>query len=161
MLPLSVVLFALVLVFYVFFTTSKVSGDSMEPTLRDQDLLLLSKPYPEPTRGDIVVFRLQNEDGTVEGLIKRVVAVPGDTVTVRDGIATVNGVRESTPSFVPSPGERASARPVVVPAGHVYVLGDNRPVALDSRDLGPIPLGAIKGRVAARFAPVNRAGFVR
>jgi signal peptidase I len=161
MLPLSIALFCIVLVFYVFFSANRVSGDSMEPTLRDQDLLLLSKSYREPARGDIVVFRLQNEDGTVEGLIKRVVAVPGDTVTVRDGVATVNGERESTPSFIPSPGERASAQPVVVPAGHVYVLGDNRPVALDSRDLGPIPLTAIRGRVAARFAPVNRAGFVR
>ncbi|PKQ17362.1 MAG: signal peptidase I [Actinobacteria bacterium HGW-Actinobacteria-7] len=159
--PLAVVLVVLLLVFEVLFHTSRVDGDSMEPTLRSGDLLLVTKSYREPVRRDIVVFDVTGANNQPEGLIKRIVALPGDTIEVRQGIALVNGAVESLDSIRTNPRTDTSRPPSVVPEGHVYVLGDNRPVALDSRDLGPIALTSIRGRVVYVFAPITRLARVR
>jgi len=154
--PLSVLFFVVVLLFYVLFTAITVRGRSMEPTLLDGDRLLVTKGYDEPTPGDIVVFRTLDQANEEEDLVKRVVAVPGDTVEIRQGIALVNGVVETTRGIITSPYDPTYVSPAVVPAGHVFVLGDNRPIALDSRGLGPVPMSSIKGRAAYVFSPVTR-----
>lgn len=152
---LSVALAILVTVLYVTHDTAKVDGPSMEPTLLHGDRILINKGYDAPVRGDVVSF-----DATISGvpdtLIKRVVAVPGDTVEVFGDRVLVNGSEPSFDNTVLIGDEQFHIVPFTVPAGTVYVLGDNRPVSLDSRFIGLIPLGDIRGRVVWIFSPVTR-----
>jgi signal peptidase I len=152
--PLAVLLFALVMVFYVLFDVTIVAGPSMLPTLQSAEYTLNTKTYDVPVRGDIVVFHEPGPGGVPIDIIKRVVGVPGDTVAVKNGVATVNGNPEPA-----HPGVYAGSGtygPIVVPSGTVFVLGDNRPESLDSRVRGPIPLSQVNGRAVAVIMPVTR-----
>jgi len=156
-----VFLLAVLVVFYVLFSVTVVSGESMEPSLRDADRVLTTKYYSAPRRGDIVVFHTVDTQDRPEDLIKRVVAVEGDSVSVDSGVATVNGVVEATTSLTLSPDDRTHVPPTVVEPGTVFVLGDNRPISLDSRDIGAVPVGAVKGRAVFVVAPAHRMQFIR
>jgi len=154
--PLSVLFLSVILLFYVFFTAFTVRGESMEPTLLNGDKLLVTKSYDTPARGDVVVFETLDEQNREEDLVKRVVAIPGDTVEIRQGIAIVNGVVESTQDIETSPYDGTYVPPTKIAEGQIFVLGDNRPIALDSRQLGPVPVFSVKGRAVYVFAPIGR-----
>lgn len=159
LLPLLLVLVLLVLVFWVLFTPLQVSGDSMYPTLGNGDRVLVSRGYGAPERGDIVhVDARQLEGARGSQVIKRVVAVAGDTISIENGRALVNGMPENPVSGLIVDDGDVSIPAVTVPDGHVYVLGDNRPVSLDSRFYGPVPVDAVEGRVVFCYAPVTRFG---
>jgi signal peptidase I len=158
--PLAAVLIALLLVFFVFFHFTTVDGDSMKPTLLNQDRLLLTKGYPHPRRDDIVVFTLK-ENGTPTELVKRVVGIPGDTVYCKGDLAWVNGKPEPRGFDVLVGPSTQPVGPVTVRAGEVFVLGDNRAIALDSRIIGPVPLSSVVGRAVAVFAPLSRLRLLR
>ncbi len=158
-LPLVIVLLTVFAVFYVFFDVSQVSGPSMEPTLLDGDRLLLTKGYGSPRHGDIVVFAI-DEQGTPNEIVKRVVGLPGDTIEVFGDTVLINGKPERTPHPVVIHADTPAIAAQVVPAGTVFVMGDDRPVSLDSRYIGPLPLTTAQGRVAAIFAPVGRMRVV-
>lgn len=134
---------------------SIVEGVSMKPTLHSDDRLLLSRGCDRPRRQEIVVFQ---EGGRFDGgtLVKRVVAVPGDVVMVVGDQVLVNGVPEPPHGMRLSSADGVSAQLTIVPSGHVYVMGDNRPTALDSRLIGPVKISAIKGRVVAILGPIGR-----
>ncbi len=157
--PLLVVFVLVILVFYVFFTTAQVDGPSMLPTLRDGDRLLLTHGDKNPQRGQIVVTGVQEGDQKVD-VVKRVVGVPGDTVEVRGDVAIVNGTPEPDYGQIFDLSYTYAYPPVKVPPGSVFLMGDNRPVSLDSRREGPLPIADIKGRAVAIFAPVTRMGRV-
>jgi signal peptidase I len=159
-LPLTVTLAILILVFFGIWQPITVLGDSMLPTLRPQDHILITHGYPDPRRGDVVVLRAIERAGA-EDLAKRVVAVGGDTVQVRAGIAYVNGHAEPTSRQVISTGDDLPMASATVPLGTVFVLGDNRPVSMDSRIVGPVPLTGVLGRCVAVFAPVTRLRLIR
>jgi signal peptidase I len=147
--------FVLVMVLWVVFEVTVVFGPSMSPTLVNGEYTLDTKTYNVPVRGDIVVFHEPGPGEQQIDVIKRVVGVAGDTVSVDNGVATVDGRPEPG-----HPGVYAgvdSYGPVTVPPGAVFVLGDNRPVSLDSRDRGPIPLSRVIGRAVAVILPVWRA----
>ncbi len=155
--PLAVVLVLVVGVFYVAFDFGSVDGPSMLPNLLEVDGLLITKRYTEPRRGDLVVLRIVGQNGLPEAIVKRVVAVPGDTLEVRDDVAYVNGVPESGYDVLRGPaGSGDTLAPVTVRPGFVYVMGDNRPVSYDSRYIGPQPLSSVDGRVAAIYMPITR-----
>jgi signal peptidase I len=159
LIPLAAVLVALLLVFFVFFDYATVSGPSMRPTLLSEDRLLITKSYKVAHRGDIIVFNLA-EGGTTGEIVKRVIGLPGDVVQVTDDAAYVNGTLETKAGpLLAFPGD-APFGPETVPAGKLFVLGDNRPVSLDSRFIGYIPLTSVKGRAVAVFAPVTRLRFI-
>jgi len=160
-LPLAVFFLAVLAVFYIFFSVTVVKGESMEPSLLDEDRLLTSKSYSVPHRGDIVVFRTVDSQDHREDLIKRVIAIEGDSVAVEHGVATVNGVVEQTSSLTVSPDDPTEVPLMVIQPGTVFVLGDNRPIALDSRDIGAVPLAAVRGRAVFLFAPISRMRVVR
>lgn len=160
LIPLLVILFAVLILFYVLFTTLKVDGASMEPSLSDGDRLLVTHGVDTLQTGDVIVFSAVSRSRGREDLIKRVIALPGDRVSVTDGIATVNGVVESTPDPIPDPTEALKVDEFTVPDDTVFVLGDNRPVSLDSRILGPIPQGAITGEAVWIFAPPSHFGWI-
>jgi len=159
LIPLVVVFVVVVLVFYVFYQRGRVVGPSMLPTLRSGDLVLLTKDYPEPHRGDIVFTQVIEEGQPVE-IVKRVIGLPGDTVEIKQDVAIVNGIPEPERGQNVRPEYAVSVEEYRIPEGHLYLMGDNRTESADSRYTGPAPLSGVKGRVVAIYAPINRVGAV-
>jgi signal peptidase I len=157
--PLTALLALILIVFYGMFDTTSVDGESMLPALRPADKVLLTKHYNGPVRGDVVVIRIIENEKPHE-IVKRVVAVPGDRVEIRNDVAWVNGHQESTAAVILDPDTAVTVPAQRVPDGQIFVMGDNRPVSLDSRFIGLIPIPEVRGKVAAIFAPINRARVV-
>ena len=139
-----------------------IPSGSMIPTLEIGDRVLVNKfiyDFTEPKRGDIIVFR--SVEGGQEELVKRVVAVSGDEVTVEDGRLLVNGEPQSEPYLNRAfPPDESSYGPTRVPEGEVFVMGDNRANSRDSRFFGPVPLENIEGEAFASFWPPSRIGLL-
>lgn len=158
LLPLLVVLAVIVTPLYILYDVAKVDGPSMLPTLSSGEYMLITRGWPSPHRGDIVVLHWDH-DGTTEEIVKRVVGLAGDTVAVEGDHVTVNGAREEFPHALIAGAVRTRFS-TTVPANTVFVCGDNRMVSLDSRFIGPLPVSGIHGRVVAVWAPVGRMRVV-
>jgi len=133
---------------------------SMEPTIMVGDRVLaekLSYRFSQPTAGDIVVF--DDPGGVYPQLIKRIVAVEGQTVDIRDGQVYIDNILLPE-SYVASTITQAASveLPVSVPEDHVWLMGDNRPNSSDSRVFGVQPIGSIKARAFAIYWPIGRWG---
>jgi signal peptidase I len=135
----------------------RVPTGSMLPTLGPGDQVLVDKLAHHPRRGDLVVF---TRPRTGEILLKRVVALGGDTVAIQDGALYVDGRRAREPYADPRAIDSVYFGPVRVPRGSVFALGDNRADSLDSRAFGAIAETRIIGRVVARIWPPDRLGKV-
>jgi signal peptidase I len=157
--PLATLLTALILIFFVFFEHSIVSGPSMLPTLRGGDYVLATKGLPDPMHGDIVILNVVYK-GVREEWVKRIVGLPGDRVDVRGDIILINGTAESFRHLTITGDATIPVQTITVPAGQVFVAGDNRPVSEDSRYVGTFPLTSIRGRVVFIYAPTGRFGPV-
>lgn len=161
-----------------------IPSESMVPTIEPWDRVMANKlayRFGEPERGDVVVFlnpNISDEelDETVpeavirsvleavgvrvrgaDDLIKRVVAVEGEEVSVSDGVLHVDGVAMEEP-YANDATSMPDFGPVAVPQGHVFVMGDNRSSSLDSRRFGPIPEDEIVGEAVFRIWPLDRIG---
>jgi len=132
---------------------------TMRPALLGRDLVLITRGYDLPTRGDIVSATVPDEHGRPVGILKRVVGLRGDTIDAHGDVVVINGAPLS-----PSYGEARTYGPrlpqVVVPDGHIYLLGDNRFRSYDSRILGPVPQTAVRGRVVAIVLPLCRFSII-
>ncbi len=162
------------------FAMTVVNQSSMENTLIEGQKLVMERisyQIHQPMRGDIIVFLQQEEtDGFLEKvriflndislklkgemredrLIKRVIAVGGDELTIKGGYVYVNGEKmEEHYVKTLTPNEMVTE---VVPEGYVYVMGDNRVVSLDSRYFGPVRIDHIEGKVVFRVLPLNKIG---
>lgn len=155
-----------------------IPSESMTPTLKVGDRVLVNKlsyDLHDVNRGDILVFEAPasaRSDG-IEDLVKRAVALPGETITSDgDGGLLVDG-RELDEPYLPSgtvstftdipPGCGTPAdgsAGCVVPAGHVFMMGDNRGASKDSRVFGPIDVDTIVGRVFIRIWPISGLGLL-
>jgi signal peptidase I len=155
LIPLAVLFVLVVLVFYVFFDRGRVDGPSMLPTLHNADMVLVTRGYRVPHRGDII-FTNVTEGGAPIELVKRVIGVPGDTVEVKQDVAYVNGVREPERGQVVIPAFAGTFKPIKVPPGYLFLMGDNRAVSEDSRYIGSAPIAGVMGKVVAIYAPVTR-----
>jgi signal peptidase I len=120
-----------------------VASPSMEPTIPEGSIVLLYR-HGEPVQGSLVSFRNPAGSGTV---LKRVVAVGGQTVALEDARLVIDGTPVSEPFVDHSRIDGTYFGPATVPAGHVFVMGDNRAASIDSRELGPLPVGAVEGTV--------------
>jgi signal peptidase I len=128
---------------------------SMRPTLEEGDRILLNRltyHFRDPARGDIVVFRSPIAPG--EDLVKRIVAISGDRVAVTGGRLWVNGAVQYEP-YLLNQTFRGEMRETVVPAGHVFVMGDNRDNSGDSRVFGPIDTRTIIGTAFLVYWPIR------
>lgn len=144
------------------FLPTFVNGESMYPTLDDHDFLLVYKlAYSNdlPERGDIIVFKsdlIDSKTNKKKDLVKRVIALPGERITIKDNKVLINGefLNESYLIDIDTFGDVD----IIVPDDHIFVLGDNRDNSTDSRSqiIGTIPLDDILGKVVIRMFPFNK-----
>jgi signal peptidase I len=130
----------------------RVSGDSMAPTLRSGDVVLVAR-HGGLRPGQLVLLR---EPGDGAPVVKRLVAVGGQTVEIRDAYLYVDGVPLDEPYVDHSRIDGVYFGPKRVPDGSVFVLGDSRNGSIDSRVFGPVRKDAVTGRVVLRLWPPVR-----
>lgn len=152
-----------------------IPSESMVPTLKINDRVLVNKlsyRLHDVNRGDIIVFeRPEGESNDqVKDLIKRVIALPGESLVINDNKIYINGQQLAEPYLpagtinTPGPGgatwthKCTTDDPCVVPEGAVWVMGDNRTNSKDSRYIGPIPEDKIVGRAFVTVWPFDRIG---
>lgn len=140
-----------------------VKQTSMQDTLNPNDYIIMyRRAYSgdkEPKRGDIVIFKseLQDENGKNKLLIKRVIGLPGDKITINDGKVYIND-KEYDENYLKDGYTTGSVNNFKVPKGEYFVMGDNRVVSIDSRysEVGCVKKDAIKGRAVLRLFPFTK-----
>jgi signal peptidase I len=152
---LAVALFIKAFVLQAFY----IPSGSMERTLMISDRVLVNKlsyRVHDVHRGDIVVFErpVGEDDPRVHDLIKRVIALPGETVESRDGRILINGQALTEP-YLRDANETTGVESTRIPANHYWVMGDNRTNSKDSRSFGAIPDRLIVGRAFVRLWPIS------
>lgn len=161
----------------------RVPSESMLPTLAAGDRFVAWR-HGAPAVGDVVVLRPPAGAEALDGprcgarhrddspcprptparadieIVKRIVAGPGARVSIRGGHVRVDGRRRREPFVAPCDGGAGCdlPRPITVPPGHWFMMGDNRGASDDSRSWGPVPTAWIIGRAVARYWPLDRAG---
>jgi signal peptidase I len=166
----------------------QIPSGSMEPTLDIGQRVLVNRflyHFTDPSIGDIVVFHPPKgaDNGTECGVphsqrqscprptaeessqnfIKRIVAGPGDTLSVRDGHPVVNGVEKTEEPYTMPCGVAGACnlpKPIVVPPDYYFMMGDNRGASDDSRFWGPVPRKWIIGKAFATYWPPDRVGIL-
>ena len=137
----------------------RVDGFSMRPTLQDGEYILVNKlayKFSEPQRGDIIVFVFPVNPE--EDLIKRIIGIPGDTVSIQDGVLTVNGAVVDEPYINAPPVYNGTWQ---VPEGNLFVLGDNRNDSRDSHQWGLLPMENVIGRSVMIYWPPEEWQIIR
>ncbi len=156
---LSIGVSAFIIIF--LYQPVRVEGTSMLPGLEDSDRLFINKlafRVGEIHHGDVVVFRYPRDE--TKSYIKRVIALPGDTLRIDHGTVLVNGQRLSE-SYVPSRFTDERSQPELrVPANEYFVMGDHRVISSDSRDFGPVDRSLIYGKAAFVYWPMDQAGVI-
>lgn len=140
-----------------------VSGASMDPTFKDGDYLIIDEAsylFRSPKRGEVIVLRYPKDPSKF--FIKRVIGLPNETISVIGGSVTItktDGTQETLKEDYAK--EFFGANTVKkLGADEYFVMGDNRPVSLDSRIWGPVPEKLIKGRALLRLLPPSKADFL-
>ena len=139
-----------------------VSGASMEPNFSDGNYLIIDEityRFRSPERGEVVVFRFPKDPSVF--FIKRIIGMPGDTVTIDAGRVTIfnavypNGRLLEEP-YINSNTSRTNNVSVILGSDEYFVMGDNRDASLDSRSFGPVKRSLIVGRTLFRGWPFDR-----
>jgi signal peptidase I len=149
---------ALVIIVFLY-QPVKVEGTSMAPLLSDQERIFINKfvyRFEAIHRGDVVVFWYPLDRS--KSFIKRVIGLPGETVTIRQGVVTVNGTVVPEPYVPPQYEDVSDYGPTRVPAESYFVMGDHRISSNDSRVFGPVPSQFIYGRAVFAYWPVDHFG---
>ncbi len=140
-----------------------VDGESMHPTFKNLDYLIVDEllyDFSAPARGDVVVFRYPDKPSIF--YIKRIIGLPGETVSINHGVVTITTVAGQNLTL-PEPytvNEDATyTKNVSLNPEEYFVMGDNRPNSSDSRVWGPLPRKDIVGRVDLRLLPISKIGF--
>jgi signal peptidase I len=150
-----------------------VDGESMLPTLKNHDNLLVEKISPKLGSfhyGDIVTIDVPEEirklyNREKNPIIKRIIALEGDSIEIKDGKVFVNG-KEKKENYINGDFTEITGSPELsnidkVPAGHIYVMGDNRGNSTDSRIIGPINKKWVTGKAVIRVLPIKSFGFIK
>ncbi len=144
-----------------------IPSESMLPTIKIGDRLIIDKISIEIKglgdiqRGDIVVFNPPAAARSKDGIpfIKRVIGLPGETVSIKKGTVYINGDPLDEPYILEKPV--ADLKPYQIPGNMVFVMGDNRNNSDDSRYWGPLPAQNIIGKAEFRYYPFNNMGILR
>jgi signal peptidase I len=141
-----------------------IPSESMVPTLETNDRVLVNKlsyKLHDVNRGDIVVFETpEGESSGAEDLVKRVIGLPGEEVSGCEETKVCIDGRPLDEPYLTDDEVTTKFAPVRVPAGSVFMMGDNRDQSKDSRSFGPIDQDSIVGRVFIRIWPPNRVGLL-
>ncbi|MBE6149027.1 MAG: signal peptidase I [Firmicutes bacterium] len=149
-----IAIFVLVVLTRTFLITPvKVNGTSMEKTLQSGDVMILNK-IATIERDDIVVVGSEVQGSNI---IKRVIALPGESIKCEDGIIYINN-REYSDKY--AYGITDDFEEIILDNDEYFVLGDNRLVSNDSRSFGPVPSKSIKGETKLIIFPFNKMGLV-
>ena len=152
-LPYVLIIIAVILIRTFIITPVRVDGASMDQTLEDGQILLLYK-LSNIDYGDIVVL---DEEKEGEIIIKRIIGMPGDTVSINDNTVYVNGEElEEDYAY----GETSDYEEITLEDDEYFILGDNRPISKDSRYFGPVKEDEIIGKVIFRLWPFNKFGTI-
>lgn len=164
----KVIATALVFAFIItqFIKPTLVSGESMYPTLKDNDYLIVNRmayKFGEPEKGDVIVFHtnLLQDNGKEKDLVKRIIATEGDHIKIEDSKVYVNDKLVNEPYIHDNFTE--GNIDITVPKDKVFAMGDNREKSLDSRyeDVGLINESDIMGKVMIRLYPFNQIGSIQ
>lgn len=151
-LPYVLIIIAVILIRTFIITPVRVDGASMDQTLEDGQILLLYK-LSNIDYGDIVV--LDEKEGEI--IIKRIIGMPKDTVSIKDNTVYVNGEElEEDYAY----GETSDYEEITLGDDEYFILGDNRPISKDSRYFGPVKEDEIIGKVIFRLWPFNKFGTI-
>ena len=145
-----------------------IPSGSMEPTLNIGDRILVVKlayRFTSPATGDVVVFKAppaeaaQCERPAVKDLVKRIVGLPGQTISSQGDVIMINGhpLHQNWPHINPL-GAQITTQ--TIPAGHYFMMGDNHPFSCDSRVWGTLPRSDIIGKAVLIFWPPSRFGTI-
>ena len=175
---LKTIFFVAVLVIgvrYFLVTPIAVQGASMMPTLENGEMLMVDKITPKITdydRFDIIVFKATEE----KNYVKRIIGLPGDTVQYIDDVLYINDEKYDEPYLEEYKTELIDSgtltedftleeylQQTVVPEGHLFVLGDNRRVSVDSRlpEVGFVPIDTVIGKVRFVYWPLSQVGLIK
>ena len=149
---------ALVIIVFLY-QPVKVEGTSMAPLLSDQERIFINKfvyRFEPIDRGDVVVFWYPLDRS--KSFIKRVIALPGETVEIRRGVVYVNGREIAEPYVPPQYADVSDYGPATLPTGSYFVMGDHRISSNDSRVFGPVAAQFIYGRAVFAYWPVDHFG---
>ena len=136
----------------------RVASTSMEPTLQIGDQVAVSTGIAHLRRGDVVLVHIPRPSLPVTKVFKRVIGLPGETISSSGSSILVNGVPLSEPYLAAAQESGPPVASQVIPANEYFVLGDNRTNSLDSRFFGPVPSTSIIGIAQRIVAPRARSG---
>jgi signal peptidase I len=164
---LEIILIALAVALFIRYFIAQpflVSGASMEPDFHDRNFLIVdevSYRFRAPARGEVIVFKYPGN--TKEYFIKRIIGLPGETLTVNGNVVTIdtkNGPLVLTEPYIAPDGRNLAAKTVTLDDHSYFVMGDNRGNSFDSRSWGTLDEKYITGVVRARLFPFDQIGII-
>ncbi|MTH55696.1 signal peptidase I [Bacillus mangrovi] len=148
---------------HFLFTPVMVEGKSMMPTFQDHNQVIVSK-ISKIERFDMIVFHSPISE---DHYIKRVIGLPGDVISIKNDVLTINGktysepyLKENKKGLIPRENLTENLH-LTVPENSLYVMGDNRRDSMDSRLFGSISKDAVIGVAEFRFSPVGKMGLMK
>lgn len=138
-----------------------IPSESMYPTLQINDRIMVNKlsyHLGDPSRGDVIVFKYPMDPS--RDFVKRLIAVGGETIEIRDNVLYINGAPLSEGYLPPDLVMKGDYGPVKVPEGTFFMMGDNRNSSDDSRSWGMMPEENIIGKAVFIYWPYNRIGLL-
>ena len=161
-----VVMALLVMVYLFIMSPQEVNGESMEPNFHNGEYILTNKvmyKFRQPVRGDVVIFKSWRNKEI--DYIKRVIALPGETVSLKNNAIYMNDEKLDEQYLSPNVAIFGGSflqegQSVTVPDDSLFVLGDNRPHSSDSREFGPVETADIIGVVMLRYWPFSQFGVL-
>ena len=153
LIPYAFIVFLVIIIRTYIATPVRVDGNSMRKTLADGDILLLYK-MAKFERNDIIVLDEKEDE---EIIIKRIIALPGETIKIQNGKIYIND-KEYNDEF--AYGDTSDYEQVTLGENEYFILGDNRLISKDSRYFGTITEDEIIGKVVFRFWPFSKIGTV-
>lgn len=153
LIPYIIILLVVILIRTYLVTPIMVNGPSMQPTLEGGEIMILNKTPKTYERFEVVVVDTGKED-----IIKRVIALPGETITCEHGIVYVNDRRQDEEY---SKGVTSDFEKVKLGEDEYFVMGDNREDSLDSRRFGAFSADKIKGSTSFVLFPFNKIGNIK